>query len=59
MDFVNRKITYKLYPNKAQAAKLEELAGLHCRVYNTLLETHKTNYEAGLPAYSGYMEIID
>ena len=46
MESINRKITYRVYPNKMQTSALEELLGLHCRVYNTFLETIKLNYEA-------------
>jgi len=35
---INRKVTYKLYPNPKQAERLMELLGLHQRVYNTALE---------------------
>ena len=33
-----RKITYRMYPGTVQIEKLEELLGLHQRVYNTALE---------------------
>ena len=33
-----RKITFRMYPNTAQTEQLEELLGLHQRVYNTALE---------------------
>jgi putative transposase len=49
---VNRKITYRLYPNASQEALLQDMLGLHCRVYNTLLEEHKRRYDHGLPSYS-------
>lgn len=49
---VNRKITYRLYPNATQEALLTETLGLHCRVYNTLLEEHKRRYDQELPYYS-------
>ncbi|NJD39835.1 MAG: transposase, partial [Geobacter sp.] len=48
----NRKITYRLYPNAFQEALLQETLGLHCRVYNTLLEEHKRRYDHGLSSYS-------
>ena len=35
---VLRKVTFRLYPNAAQAERLTELLGLHQRVYNTALE---------------------
>ena len=34
---VLRKVTFRLYPNAAQAERLMELLGLHQRVYNTAL----------------------
>lgn len=51
MMIVNRKITYRLYPNKEQEAKLLDTLTLHCRAYNTFLEAHKARYDAGLPYY--------
>ena len=33
-----RKVTYRLYPHAAQAERLEEMRGLHQRLYNTALE---------------------
>lgn len=50
MNFVQRKITYRLYPNAAQLTRLDETLALHCRAYNTLLEEHKRRYDAGEPA---------
>lgn len=52
MDKVQRKITYKLYPSKEQAEHLTEMLGLHCRLYNALLEEHERCYEEKLPSYS-------
>ena len=40
-----RKITFRLYPNVAQTARLEELLGLHQRVYNTALEERIRAYK--------------
>src|ERR1039457_5989546 len=51
MVTVNRKITYRMYPNGEQTALLEETHALHCRVYNTLLEEHKRRYDNKLPTY--------
>ena len=34
----NRKLTYRLYPTATQAERLEEMRGLHQRLYNTALE---------------------
>ena len=52
MATVNRKITYRLYPNKEQESLLCGTLALHCRVYNTLLEEHERRYEQGLSAYT-------
>lgn len=35
---LNRKVTYRLYPNAEQEARLQEMLGLHQRLYNTALE---------------------
>ena len=35
---LHRKVTYRLYPNAAQSALLEDALGLHNRLYNTALE---------------------
>ncbi|APZ42564.1 RNA-guided endonuclease InsQ/TnpB family protein [Acidihalobacter ferrooxydans] len=34
----NRKVTYRLYPNTEQEARLQDMLGLHQRLYNTALE---------------------
>ena len=52
MEKIQRKITYRMYPNAAQGAALMESLALHCRVYNTLLEEHRRRHEAGEPFYS-------
>jgi putative transposase len=46
MKTVQRKITYRLYPNTAQVATLMTWLALHCRAYNALLEEHRRRYEA-------------
>ena len=46
MDKVQRKITFRLYPNATQVALMEESLALHCRVYNALLEEHKRRFDA-------------
>lgn len=43
---VLRKVTFRLYPNAAQAERLTELLGLHQRVYNTALEERIRAYQA-------------
>jgi len=35
---LNRKVTYRLYPNIGQESRLQEMLGLHQRLYNTALE---------------------
>ncbi len=35
---LNRKVTYRMYPNAAQSERLMEMLGLHQRLYNTILE---------------------
>jgi putative transposase len=39
-----RKVTFRMYPNAAQQERLEELLGLHQRVYNTALEARINAY---------------
>lgn len=51
MKSVQRKITYRLYPNTTQIGLLEEWRALHCRTYNALLEEHQRRYEAKEPAF--------
>ncbi len=45
MDPVNRKVSYKLYPNKAQTEALFEMLVLHQRLYNACLEHRIKAYE--------------
>ncbi len=47
-----RKVTFRLYPTPRQATALEQTLGLHCRVYNALLEEHRRRYEAGEPSFT-------
>lgn len=46
MQFVQRKTTYRLYPNRTQDVVLQEWLALHCRAYNALLDEHKRRFEA-------------
>lgn len=39
-----RKVTYRMYPNQKQAALLDDLLRLHCRLYNTALEERMRVY---------------
>ncbi|WP_083699873.1 helix-turn-helix domain-containing protein [Acidihalobacter ferrooxydans] len=34
----NRKVTYRLYPNTEQEARLQDRLSLHQRLYNAALE---------------------
>jgi putative transposase len=52
VQYVQRKITYRLYPNSAQISLLEEWRALHCRAYNALLEEHKRRFEAGEASFN-------
>ena len=45
MEAVNRKVTYRLYPDKSQEDALLDLLGLHQRVYNTALEARIKCYK--------------
>jgi putative transposase len=49
---LHRKATFRLYPNDAERQALERSLRAHCTVYNTLLETARRRYAAGLPAYN-------
>lgn len=42
---VTRRITFRLYPNKAQTAKLFEYRRLHAYLYNACVEHRKTSYQ--------------
>lgn len=49
---MHRKATFRLYSNAAEAAALERTLAAHCKVYNTLLETARLRFRAGLASYS-------
>lgn len=51
MQYVQRKITYRLYPNADESAVLDTVRALHCRTYNALLEEHRRRFEASEPAF--------
>jgi len=42
---LNRKVTYRLYPNAEQEARLQETLGLHQRLYNAALEERIRVYQ--------------
>jgi len=52
MHYVQRKATYRLYPNTSQSALLMEWLALHCRVYNTLLEEHQRRHADAEKAFN-------
>jgi putative transposase len=41
---LNRKVTYRLYPNATQTERFLEMLGLHQRLYNTALEERVRTY---------------
>jgi putative transposase len=42
---LTRRTTFRMYPNKAQAAKLFEWRRMHCALYNAALANRKTQYQ--------------
>ena len=44
-DLLNRRVTYKLYPNEEQRVRLHEMLVLHQRLYNAALEQRIWCYE--------------
>lgn len=40
-----RRVTFRLYPSEAQAAKLFEARRLHAYLYNACVEHRKTSYQ--------------
>ena len=44
-DLVNRRVTYKLYPNQEQQTRLREMLVLHQRLYNAALQHRIWCYE--------------
>jgi len=51
MAFVQRKISYRLYPNATQELRMGEVLALHCRAYNALLEEHQRRFKAKEPIF--------
>lgn len=49
-----RKVTYKLYPNAAQAARLEAWTRLHCELYNAALQERIDAYRKAGKSISYY-----
>ena len=49
-----RKVTYKLYPSKAQRSKLEDMLGVHQRLYNKALEQRINEYKENKRSLSFY-----
>jgi putative transposase len=52
MATVNRKVTFKLYPNAAQLTALQQTLHLHCRLYNTLIEENQRHDQQGLGRFN-------
>ena len=52
MNFVKRKITYRLYPNQAQLLGLTACLQMHCRVFNALLEEGQRRYQDAQQSFS-------
>ncbi|HEY9781019.1 MAG TPA: transposase [Leptolyngbyaceae cyanobacterium] len=42
---ITRRVTFRLYPSKAQTAKLFEVRRLHAYLYNACVEHRKTSYQ--------------
>jgi hypothetical protein len=55
-QLVQRRVTYKLYPNQTQEAKLERLRLLHQELYNSALAQKKTAIEEGSKALPRVLE---
>lgn len=49
-----RKVTYKLYPNVAQTARLEAWVRLHCELYNVALQERIEAYRKAGKSISYY-----
>ena len=41
---INRKVTYRLYPNASQEKRLHEVLVIHQRIYNEALEVRIKAY---------------
>ncbi len=48
---LQRKITYRMYPNAGEQDALDNWLGLHCRVSNTLIEEHRRRHASGESRY--------
>ncbi len=59
MDPVNRKVSYKLYPNKVQTEALFEMLVLHQRLYNACLEHRKKAYDEWRKKIERYRDLTD
>lgn len=44
---LQRKVTYRMYPNASETLSMDETHALHCRTYNAILEEHQRRYKAG------------
>jgi putative transposase len=59
-DKIQRKVIFRMYPKAAEVAAMNKTIVAHCKIYNTLLETSRLRYKAGLPAFdraSAYLAV--
>lgn len=49
---LQRKVTFRMYPNAGESKALYQTAVAHCKIYNTLLEVSRLRHKAGLPAFT-------
>ena len=54
-----RKVTYRLYPNATQRKGLENLLGIHQRLYNKALERRIKAYEEHKTSLSFYDQCLE
>ena len=53
-----RKVTYRLYPNETQRKSLENMLGIHQRLYNKALEQRIKAYEENKTSLSFYDQCL-
>src|ERR1700758_2416358 len=51
-----RKVTFKMYPKRAQVKKLEHMLGVHQRLYNRALEQRINLYKESKQSLSFYSQ---
>ncbi|NET05735.1 MAG: helix-turn-helix domain-containing protein [Symploca sp. SIO2B6] len=42
---LTRRVTYRIYPNKAQSDKLHWARKMHCELYNAAIANRRTQYK--------------